>query len=29
MRSFLEILQCGLRGLAQLVISSTNPRRYT
>jgi cellulose synthase (UDP-forming) len=27
-RSFLEILQCGMRGLAQLVISSTNPRRY-
>jgi cellulose synthase (UDP-forming) len=28
-RSFLEISQCGLRGLTQLVISSTTPRRYT
>jgi cellulose synthase (UDP-forming) len=28
-RSFLKISQCGLRGLAQLVTSSTTPRRYT
>ena len=28
-RSFLEISLCGLRGLTQLVISSTTPRRYT